>query len=306
LIKATSVLIAAPIACLAIQHFKLSAFRNFKLWVFAAVALIPSAIWYWHAYQISQQFCPHHFFGAGGVKIMPLAWYLKIVDQIQTTALTLNLLSLGLLGLWQTRSTSSARPFHSWLAAMILFIFIVGYGNRHPWYQLPLVPIFAALGGAACAFLANKMARPVARISLAIVIIVFFVPAVFLNARKLYEPTQAAMRNAGLALKNISPPNALVIAADNGDPTIFYYAERKGWHFTEKDGIFYGEPRDSAQAIVDLERLRKRGANFLVFSSDTSWWLDYYQEFRQYVASNSRLVEETPEFKIYQFNPVSE
>ncbi|PYK30519.1 MAG: hypothetical protein DME57_06655 [Verrucomicrobia bacterium] len=114
------------------------------------------------------------------------------------------------------------------------------------------------------------------------------------------------MRDAGLILKRIAPSKALVIAADNGDPTIFYYAERKGWHFTEEDGIFYGEPRDSAQAIVDLERLRKRGANFLVFSSDTSWWLDYYQELGNYVSNNSRLVEETREFKIYQFNPVSE
>jgi len=84
-----------------------------------------------------------------------------------------------------------------------------------------------------------------------------------------------------------------------------YYAERKGWHFLEKDGIYDGEPRDSAQAIVDLEELRKRGASYLVFTSNTAWWLDYYEIFGQYVEGTSTLVEATSEFKIYKLNPVS-
>ena len=35
---------------------------------------------------------------------------------------------------------------------MIVFVIVVGYGNRHLWYQLPLVPIAAAFAGAGCAF----------------------------------------------------------------------------------------------------------------------------------------------------------
>ena len=83
-----------------------------------------------------------------------------------------------------------------------------------------------------------------------------------------------------------------------------YYAERKGWHFLEKNGIYDGEPKDSAQAIVDLEELRKRGASYLVFTSNTSWWLDYYEQLGQYVQNNSALVDATPGFRIYKFNPV--
>src|SRR5262245_4743717 len=37
LIKATSALIVAPIACLAFQRFRLSAFQRFNLWLFAAI-----------------------------------------------------------------------------------------------------------------------------------------------------------------------------------------------------------------------------------------------------------------------------
>jgi 4-amino-4-deoxy-L-arabinose transferase-like glycosyltransferase len=302
LIKATSVLIAVPLAGLAFQRFRFSAFQSFKLWIFAAVALLPSALWYWHAYQISQQFYPYHFFGAGGVKIMSLASYSEIARQIFVSELTPLLFLLGAVGVWQRRSTSSARPWHLWLAAMILFIIIVGHGNRHSWYRLPLIQIFAAFGGAACALFAAKISNRAIKVGATVLLVAAFALPAFLCARKLYEPTAAPMRDAGLVLKRIAPRNALLVAADNGDPTIFYYADRRGWHFLEKDGIYDGEPCDSAQAIVDLEQLRKRGASFLVFSSDTAWWLEYYRELGQYVASNSRLVEATREFRIYQFN----
>jgi hypothetical protein len=42
-----------------------------------------------------------------------------------------------------------------------------------------------------------------------------------------------------------------------------------------------------------------------VFTSNTSWWLDYYAQFRQHLEATSSLVAATPEFKIYQLNPMS-
>jgi len=297
LIKLPSAIIGAPLACLAFQRFKFSAFRNFQMWLFAAIALLPAAFWYWHAYRISLQFYPHHFFGAGGVKIMSLAWYLKIAKEIVTSTLTPFLFVLGGVGaITTTRSTSRARMFQ--------FIVIVGYGNRHPWYQLPLIPIATAFAGAVCDSAATRISSPTVKIALSILLAASFGISAFVYARKFYQPNAAPLRDAGLKLKAVTPSNALVVAADNGDPTVLYYAERKGWHFMEKNGIYYGEPKDSAQAIVDLEELRKRGASYLVFTSNTSWWLDYYEQLGQYVESTSTLVEATSGFKIYKLYPV--
>lgn len=304
LIKLTSLLIGVPLACLALQRFKWSAFRRIDLWLFAAIALLPSAIWYWHAYQISLRFYPHHFFGAGGVKIMSLAWYWNIATQIPTSTLTPIVFLISAAGLFVARSTSSVRPFRWWLAAMILFIVIVGYGNRHQWYQLPLIPIAAAFAGAACVFIGSKIASRAVKIAFSILLAASFSFSAFLYARYFYQPSAAPLRDAGLKLRAITPSNTLVVAADNGDPTVLYYAERKGWHFMEKDGIYNGEPKDSAQAIVDLEELRKRGASYLVFTSNTSWWLDYYEQLGQYVQRTATLMDETSEFKIYRLNPV--
>ena len=49
----------------------------------------------------------------------------------------------------------------------------------------------------------------------------------------------------------------------------------------------------------------EKGANYLVITSNTVWWLDLYPEFRQYVFANSALIAATSEFQIYRFNPTS-
>src|SRR5437588_513248 len=128
LIKLPSAIVGAPLACMVFQGFGFSGFRRVRLWAFAAIALLPAAIWYWHAYQVSLEFYPHHFFGAGGVRIMSLAWYWNVAAQIPTSTLTPIVFLIGIAGLFVARSTSSARPSYSWLAAMLLFIVLVGYG----------------------------------------------------------------------------------------------------------------------------------------------------------------------------------
>jgi hypothetical protein len=88
-----------------------------------------------------------------------------------------------------------------------------------------------------------------------------------------------------------------------GDPTIFYYARRKGWHFIERDAIYAGTPSDSQQATADLEQLRRRGGTHLVFTTNTFWWLDYYPEFTQHLSESATLIQATAEYRIYRLRP---
>ena len=253
--------------------------------LFAAIALLPSAIWYWHAHQIAQQFYPHHFFGAGGIQIESFSWYWHIAQQTFVSSLTPLLSVMALVGLFvpQSRDRRYSRLFHWWLAAMIVFIIVVGYGNRHRWYQLPLVPIAAAFAGAACAFVASKISSRVIAVTLSVLLVSSFTTLAFWYVQPFYQSSAAQLRDAGLELKKVTPPDALIVAADMGDPTIFYYAERKGWHFPENDAIYNGTPDDSEQAIENLERLRRRGATHFVFTKNTFWWLQSYPEFVGYL-----------------------
>ena len=307
LIKLPSVVIAAPILFLAWQKWRWNFLRQASLWLFAAITILPSVAWYWHAHQIAERFYPHHFFGTGGIQIENFSWYWNILSRTAASSLTPILSALAIAGLFVAPRGKYTRVFHWWLAAMILFIIAAGYGNRHQWYQLPLVPITAALAGTACAFMQSKLvASRIAIASLSVLVASSFAILAYLYVRPLYESSAAQLRDAGLELRKSTAGDSLIVAADTGDPTIFYYAERHGWHFLEKDAIYDGNPRDSQQLIVDLESLRSRGATHLVFTTNTFWWLEYYPEFARHVSLSATLMNATPQFKIYKLTAAIE
>jgi 4-amino-4-deoxy-L-arabinose transferase-like glycosyltransferase len=278
---------------------------RWELWLFALITLVPSAIWYWHAHRLAETFYPYHFFGGGGFRIMNAAWYWKIAKETALSSLTPVLFALAVVGAFVAPRGKYTRTFHWWLAVMMVFIFAAGWGNRHQWYQLPLVPIAAAFAGSACQWVAARLRSHRAVLAVASVLLAAaFGISSYHCALPFYRPSAAGLRDLGLELKDATTPSELIIAADGGDPTVFYYAHRKGWHFLG-DGIYQGNPIDSAQIIANLEELRSRGATHLVFYAGTVWWLKYYREFAERLATSATLVEETPEFTIYKLGPVA-
>jgi hypothetical protein len=61
--------------------------------------------------------------------------------------------------------------------------------------------------------------------------------------------------------------------------------ERRVLPFTERDGQYWGPPADDISAIQELERLRRSGANFMVFAWPAFWWLDHYSGLNRYLRS---------------------
>jgi 4-amino-4-deoxy-L-arabinose transferase-like glycosyltransferase len=313
LIKATSIVMAAPILYLVVaEGADLGSAQACYVWgsrsrrqrlqpaAFAAITVLPSVFWYWHAHQIADRFYPHHFFGAGGVRLESFSWYWEIARETTTSSLTPILAIMALIGLFVAPRNKYGCLFDWWLAAMVLYVLVVGYGNRHPWYQLPFVPVAAAFAGAGCAFSESKISSRVAAVTLSILLASLFAILAFLYVRPVYESSAAQLRDAGLELNKLTASDALIVAVDGGNPAIFYYAKRKGWHFLEQNGIYDGNPKNSQQAIADLERLRRRGATHFVFTTPRFWWLESYPEFADHVAKVATLLEATPEFMIYK------
>jgi 4-amino-4-deoxy-L-arabinose transferase-like glycosyltransferase len=305
LVKLPTAVIGAPLLFLVWQKWGWKFLKRPSLWFFAAITVLPSLAWYWHAHEIAQQFYPHHFFGEGGVRIESLSWYWHIVGQTAIGSLTPILTIMALIGLFVAPRSRFSGLFRWWLAGVILFVVVVGYGNRHLWYQLPLVPIAAAFAGAACAFVGSKISSRVIAVTLSILLVSSFTTLAFWCVQPFYRSSAAQLRDAGLELKKVTPPEALIVAADMGDPTIFYYGERKGWHFLQNDAIYNGNPDDSKQAIENLERLRRRGATHFVFTKNTFWWLQSYPEFVAHLTNNAKVIAATPESRIYELITVA-
>ena len=83
------------------------------------------------------------------------------------------------------------------------------------------------------------------------------------------------------------PPEATVLVVSKGDSELLNLDGRQAWYFPQQqDGAYAGYyPADSAVAIDLLEKLRVRGAKFLLFPSTAFCWLEHYSLFRQHLES---------------------
>ena len=205
-------------------------------------------------------------------------------------------------------ATKYGRMFYWWLVAICLFIIAAGFGNRHPWYQLPLIPVAAAFAGRAFDFALRRMralteSKTAELFAGAVVFLTLFAVS-YMYVRPLYEPWAAPLRMAGQQIDRITSPDALAVFVVDGDSSGIYYSRRKGWHaFDDSD---WGAPLDSAQAIMELEKLRNRGATHLVFTQYTVWWLDYYKEFGDYLDSYYRRMRETEDYVIFDLSSMGD
>lgn len=300
LVKLPAIIIALPMLYMAWTKHGALLLRKRELWAFAACSLLFPLTWYSHAYWVSLSHYPHHMFGSGGLGTVSLDWYLNIVQQALTSVATPVASAAMLLGICLPSQAKFCRLFHWWLVAILLFMIFAGQGHRHPWYLLPVVPVAAAFAGRACDFALCRIAPP-ARWKTLVLGLIFFsslssFSLVYLKA--LYEPAALAPWRAANELNRLAPLDALLAAGDGGDPTCIYYSRRKGWHFLENFGA---APIDSNQAIAELERLRDRGAAYLVLTRHQPWWWSKrYDNFWSYLDSRYQRARDTEDYVIFE------
>ena len=93
-----------------------------------------------------------------------------------------------------------------------------------------------------------------------------------------------------------------------GDEALVGFGGRDAWHLPQPDaGSYAGQlPADDEAAIADLERLRERGAEYLVLTARSLWWVDHYGGFRRHLGRYRRLVEDPETAVIYDLSEPSE
>jgi GT2 family glycosyltransferase len=93
-------------------------------------------------------------------------------------------------------------------------------------------------------------------------------------------------------VRDALPRNATVVVVSKGDDELLNLYGRRGWHFPQtEDGTYAGYyPAASTAAIAQLEALRSKGAEFLLFPDTSLWWLEHYPEFGRHLQSRYREV----------------
>ena len=69
--------------------------------------------------------------------------------------------------------------------------------------------------------------------------------------------------------------------------------------FVERDGCYDGPPAHNRHALREFERLRRSGAQYVVFAWPAFWWLDYYRALTRRLRSRFRCVLENDRLIIF-------
>lgn len=99
------------------------------------------------------------------------------------------------------------------------------------------------------------------------------------------------------AVTALVPIDSRVLVVSKGDNALLDLNGRRAQHFPADDtGQYAGyHPVDSADAIVRLRRACGDAPHILVIPQVTSWWLEHYPEFKQYLDSTHQLIAELPD-----------
>lgn len=92
------------------------------------------------------------------------------------------------------------------------------------------------------------------------------------------------------------PPGSSVLVISKGDSALLAVPGLSSAHFPQDGAGEYAghHPLDSAAATAALEKLRRRGAEYLVIPATARWWLEYYAEFATHLATHGEIVADEP------------
>jgi len=93
-------------------------------------------------------------------------------------------------------------------------------------------------------------------------------------------------------VRSVLPEDATVLVVSRGDDDLLALGRMRGLHFPQDDdGLYAGaHPKDSAEAIAQLEQLRAGGAEYIVFPSPSFWWLDHYIDLKRHLEERYELL----------------
>jgi tetratricopeptide (TPR) repeat protein len=103
---------------------------------------------------------------------------------------------------------------------------------------------------------------------------------------------QRLVHNIQTMVEKLIPANARVLVVSKGDRDLLRLGARTAMHFPQSpDGNYSGyHPATSEEAIRQLEQLRKKGAEYLLFPATSLWWLSFYDDFQKHLAGNYRRI----------------
>jgi hypothetical protein len=254
-------------------------FLEWKLWLFAILTLLPTALWYIHAIKLND--LNGLTFGAFsgkdlinkeglGLGLLTNLYFYKKVFYLYI--FQRHLIYIGavftIVGIFSTFRKKELYLFHYWILSQIISFFIsAGTSDYHSYYTMTITAPSSIFIAWVIVTYFDRIKRAkivhlpiLERFVITPVFIIMLIVLPFICFHKItakYKPERLEkdmpIYIAGNKVREMSSKDALIITAHWGGPELLYYSDRRGWRMESR-----------LCTIETVEGLRKAGATWFV------------------------------------------
>jgi hypothetical protein len=278
LLKPYALFFTLPFLVLAFEKYGFGFLKKWQLWVFLILAVVPLTLWRIWIMQYPEGIpVSGWLFNGGDIRFKGAYFYWIFGERISKLILGYVGIAFLVLGLFKTDKEKHYPFFLSFLISSLLYVVIIARGNvQHDYYQILIIPtvaLFAARGVYMMFQFAGKLNKIVAALSF-IFLLFLTLSLSWYYVRDYFNINNIAIVEAGEKADQVLPKDAKVIAPYDGDTTLLYYINRKGWPSFEH----------SAQD------LQKMGATDMVFVHPDNQTIQNLSQQYKVIASSSAYI----------------
>lgn len=270
LLKPYALFFTLPMVYLAFRRFGFSMVKQWSLWIFLILSILPLAAWHeWMSQKEFIQGVPRNnwLFNGNGIRFKGAFFHWLFAERIGKIILGYWGLPFVVLGILRKVNKKEGLLFFFFIISSLIFMTVLATGNvQHDYYQVLIIPTLAIYWGKGIDFILEKKEifnYWVSRLAIAVSII-FMLAFGWFVVRDFYNIQHINVVIAGRAVDELIPKDAKIIAPYGGDTTFLYYANRKGWPVFDrtlkdfkKAGASYIAFADPSPSDLNLETLFK-------------------------------------------------
>lgn len=233
LLKPYALFFTLPIIYLAFEKFKLNVFKNYKLWIFLILSLLPLIFWRKWILQHPEGIPVSDWLFNGGEIRFKFSFFRWIFAE-RISKLILGYYGIGLLvlGFIYKMKKEDLYFFLSFVLSSLLYIFVMARGNvQHDYYQILIIPSLVIFLGFGTDYLLGKFSKERKYLSIVLfaTIILFTFSFSWYQVRDYFNINNHSIVIAGEAVNRLTPKDAKIVANYNGDTSFLYQTKRSGW-----------------------------------------------------------------------------
>lgn len=269
LLKPYAIFFFIPMVYLAFQKWRFKMLTQPWLWIFLISAVIPLAVWRYWMMQYPEGIPANSWlFNAGNIRFKGAFFYWIFGERIAKLILGYFGVVFLLLGMLKAKDDKNYGFFITFLISSFLYVSVIARGNvQHDYYQILIIPTLVLFAARGVRFI-YSYSQTTNKLSGGLIIGVSTILMLSLSwyyVRDYFNINNPALVEAGKKADDILPKNAKVIAPLDGDTTLLYYINRKGWPAFQ----------------ASTEDLMKKGASYVVLlhpsEQDRQDWSKKYQ-----------------------------